>query len=105
MNNGLQKLFLEELADIYNAERQLVKTLPKLAKNAEHEELREAFAYHLRETENHVSRIEQVFESLGEAPKRKKCKGMEGVIEEGKDTLDENKGSEALDAALIAAAQ
>jgi len=105
MNNGLHKLFLDELADIYHAERQMVKTLPKLAQSAEHENLREAFASHLRETENHVSRIEQVFASLGEPARRKKCRGMAGVIDEGKQTLDDNKGSEALDAALIAVAQ
>ena len=105
MNNGLHRLFLEELADIYHAERQLVKALPKLARSAEHEDLREAFESHCRQTENHVSRVEQVFESLGESPRRRRCKGMAGVIDEGKETLDENKGSEALDAALIAAAQ
>ena len=105
MKNGLHELFLEELADVYNAEQQLTKALPKLAKAAQNEDLREAFESHLEETENHVSRLEQVFESLDESPKRKKCKGMEGIIKEGQEVLSEHKQSDELDAALIAAAQ
>ena len=73
MKNGLHELFLDELADMYSAEQQLTKALPKLAKAAQSDELREAFEMHLEETENHVSRLEQVFESLDETPKKKKC--------------------------------
>jgi ferritin-like metal-binding protein YciE len=105
MNNDLHKLFLDELADIYNAEQQLTKALPKLAKTAKSDELREAFEQHLEETENHVSRLDQVFKSLGESTKRKKCKGMEGLIEEGEEVISEQKNSDALDAGLIISAQ
>lgn len=105
MKSGLHELFLNELADIFNAEHQLLKALPKMARGAESEELREAFEMHLKETENHIARIEEVFQLLDENPKRRKCKGMEGVIEESKEVLSEDKGSSALDAALIAAAQ
>ena len=105
MKNRLHTLFLDELADIYNAEQQLTRALPKLAKAARNDQLREAIESHLEETENHVSRLEQVFASLDESPKRKKCKGMEGIIDEGKEVLSEHKKSEELDAALISAAQ
>jgi ferritin-like metal-binding protein YciE len=105
MTNALHKLFLDELADIHYAELQLTKTLPKLAKTAENDELREAFENHLRETETHISRIEEIFEMLDEKPRKKKCEGMEGILDEGKEMLSDNKGSAALDAALIAAAQ
>ena len=105
MKNGLHELFLDELADIYGAEQQLTKALPKLAKAAQSDELREAFEMHLEETQNHVSRLEQVFESLDETPKKKKCKGIEGILGEGKDVMAEHKKSEELDAALISAAQ
>src|SRR3954467_9834001 len=83
MENDLHELFLDELADVYNAEQLLTKALPKLAKTAKNDQLREAFEQHLEETENHISRLDQVFESLGESMKRKKCKGMEGLVEEG----------------------
>jgi ferritin-like metal-binding protein YciE len=105
MTNGLHALFLEELADVYNAEQQLTKALPQLAKAAQSDELREAFESHLEETQTHVSRLEQVFESLDETPKRKKCRGMEGIIEEGKEVISEHKRSAETDAALISAAQ
>jgi ferritin-like metal-binding protein YciE len=105
MSNDLHELFLDELADIYNAEQQLTKALPKLAKTAKNDELREAFEQHLEETENHVSRLDQVFESLGESMKRKKCKGMEGLIEEGEEVISDQKNSDALDAGLIISAQ
>jgi len=101
----LQDLFVNELKDMYNAENQIVKALPRLAKAAESAELRNAFEKHLRETETQVQRLERIFERLGERPTGKRCKGMEGLIEEGKDILEE-KGEEAVrDAALIAAAQ
>jgi ferritin-like metal-binding protein YciE len=99
--NTLRNTFLEELADIYDAEKQLLKALPKMAKAAENEELRAGFEEHLSQTEGHVNRLEQVFEAFGEKPKSKKCKAMKGLIEEGKDLIDEDQG----DAALIAAAQ
>jgi ferritin-like metal-binding protein YciE len=105
MDNELHKLFLDELADMLHAEKQLTKALPKLAEAAESNELREAFEAHLEETETHITRLEQVFESLGETPKAKKCPAMEGIIKEGKEVLDEYEDSAALDAAIIAAAQ
>lgn len=100
----LQALYLNELKDLYNAEQQLVKALPKMAKNAETESLSEAFTNHLEETKNHVTRLEQIFQSMGESPKGKKCVGMEGIVEEGGETIEEYEGS-VLDAALISAAQ
>jgi ferritin-like metal-binding protein YciE len=105
MKNGLHALFLEELADVYNAEQQLTKALPQLAKAAQNDQLREAFESHLQQTENHVSRLEEVFQSLDESPKKKKCRGMEGIIKEGKEVLTEHKKSSETDAALISAAQ
>ena len=105
MNNALHELFLEELADIYNAEQQLTKALPKMAKAAESEQLRQAFEEHLEQTEEQISRLDQVFESLGEKMKRKTCKAMQGLVEEGSEVMQEHKGSPAIDAALIAAAQ
>jgi ferritin-like metal-binding protein YciE len=105
MDNDLHELFLEELADVYNAETQITKALPKMAKAAESDELRQAFEEHLQQTEEQISRLDQVFESLGETMKRKTCKGMQGLIEEGKEVMEEQKGSPAIDAALIAAAQ
>jgi ferritin-like metal-binding protein YciE len=100
----LQTLYLNELKDIYSAEQQLVKALPKLAKNAEFQQLSDAFTNHLEETKNHVTRLEQIFESLGENPKGKKCMGMEGLVEEGSEVIEEYQGA-VLDAALISAAQ
>jgi ferritin-like metal-binding protein YciE len=100
----LQTLYINELKDIYNAEQQLVKALPKMVKSAESQELSEAFENHLEETKNQVSRLEQIFESLGENPKGKKCVGMEGIVKEGAETMDEYDGK-LLDAGLISAAQ
>jgi ferritin-like metal-binding protein YciE len=100
----LQDLYISELKDLYSAEQQLVKALPKIAKAAESEELSEALTNHLEETKNQVSRLEQIFESLGENPKGKKCVGMQGIIDEGSETIGDFEGS-VLDAALIAAAQ
>ena len=103
--NQLQEVFLEELADAYSAESQLVKALPKMAKAALAQELKDAFTAHLGETENHVARLKQIFALFNETPHAKKCKGMEGLIDEGKDVISEHKGSSAIDAALICAAQ
>ena len=105
MDNALHKLFLEELADIYNAEKQLTKALPKLAKAAQSNELREALESHLEETEEHISRLEEVFESLDESVKNKTCKAMQGLIAEGDEIVKEQKDSSALDAGIIAACQ
>ena len=105
MDNDLHELFVEELADVYNAEQQITKALPKMAKAAESEELRQAFEEHLQQTQEQISRLDQVFESLGESMKRKTCKGMQGLLEEGNEVMQEQKGSPAIDAALIAAAQ
>jgi ferritin-like metal-binding protein YciE len=102
---SMQDLLLEELRDLYNAEQQLTKALPKMVDKTSSPTLRQAFQSHLRETESQVTRLEQIFESLGEKPTGKKCKGMEGLIEEGEDMLSE-KGAEAVrDAGIIAAAQ
>lgn len=102
---SLRDLFVNELKDIYNAEKQLLVALPRMAKAAKSPLLRDAITKHLRETEAQVQRLEDIFKSLDERPQGKRCKGMEGLVEEGKDILEE-KGDEAvLDAALIAAAQ
>ena len=103
--SGLQELFLEELADIYNAERQLTKALPKLARAADSDELKDAIKSHLEETENHVSRLEEVFNSLDARVKSKRCEGIESILEEGEELIEDEEGSSALDAALVSAAQ
>jgi ferritin-like metal-binding protein YciE len=101
----LSELFLDELADILSAEQMLLKALPKMAKSANNDELREAFEMHLEETEAQIERIKQVFELFGKPAKAKKCDAMEGLVKEGEKVMQEWKGSAALDAALIAAAQ
>lgn len=103
--DSLNALFLNELKDVLSAEKQLVAALPKMAKAAESPELATAFTSHLRETEGHVQRLEQIFKLIGETPRAKKCKGMEGLIEEGKEILEEEGEGSVLDAALISAAQ
>jgi len=105
MDTDLHRLFLDELADLYSAEQQLTKALPKMAKAAESDELREALEQHLEETEEHLSRLEQVAESLDETLKKKTCKAMKGLIEEADDIVKEQKDSKALDAGIIAACQ
>jgi ferritin-like metal-binding protein YciE len=100
----LQDLFVEELRDLYNAENQLIKALPRMAKAASSDELKGAFEQHLEQTRTHAERIEQICQRLGAKPKGKKCKGMEGLIEEGKEMMKEAE-DEVLDAALISAAQ
>ena len=104
-NEGLRELYVDELKDIYNAENQLVKALPKMAKAANSEELRQGFEKHLEQTEGHVQRLEKIFKSLDESPKGKKCKGMEGLIEEGSEVMQEDFDGALMDAALIGAAQ
>ena len=104
-NEGLKELYVDELKDLYSAESQLVKALPKLAKAAASEELRAGFEEHLEQTKGHVQRLEQIFEMLDESPKGKKCKGMEGLIEEGSEIIEEDFEDALLDSALIGAAQ
>jgi ferritin-like metal-binding protein YciE len=101
---SLHELYVEELKDLYNAENQLLKALPKMARAASAPELRTAFEDHLEETQRQVQRLEQIFKKLNASPKGKKCKAMEGLIEEGKEVMDEAQPP-VLDAALIAAAQ
>ena len=103
--DSLEKLFLEELKDIYNAEKQILRALPRMAKTAESPDLAEAFTKHLRETEGHVQRLERIFKELGHPPRGKKCKGMEGLLEEGKEVMEEDGDPAVIDAALIAGAQ
>jgi ferritin-like metal-binding protein YciE len=105
MNNDLHELFLDQLADVHNAEQQLTKALPKVAKNAQSDELREAIEAHLEETQGHVTRLEEVAKGLNETIKRKTCAAMKGLIEEADELMKEQKDSSALDAAIIAAAQ
>jgi ferritin-like metal-binding protein YciE len=101
---NLQELFVNELRDIYDAEKQLTRALPKMAKAAESEELRAAFEEHLEQTRGHVGRLEEVFKLLGMAARGKPCEGMKGLIEEGEEVIEEMEGT-TLDAALIASAQ
>jgi ferritin-like metal-binding protein YciE len=103
--NRLKRLYVQELKDIYSAENQMVKALPKMAKAATSADLRSGFEEHLKQTEEHVARLEQIFEALGESPKGKKCKGMEGLVAEGAEMIEEDPPSEELDAGLISAAQ
>ena len=103
--DSLQDLFLNELKDVYNAEKQLIRALPRMAKAAQSPELQQALTKHLKETEGHAKRLEQIFAELGHAARGKKCKGMEGLIEEGKEIMEEEGEPEVIDAALISAAQ
>jgi ferritin-like metal-binding protein YciE len=105
MPEGLKELYIEELKDLYNAENQLVKALPKMAKAASSEELSQGFEEHLEQTRGHVQRLEKIFQSLGESPKGKKCKGMEGLVAEGAEVMEEDFEDSVMDAALIGAAQ
>jgi len=101
----LEDLYTDLLKDLYSAEKQLVKALPKMAKNAQSPDLQKAFQEHLRQTEGHVERIERIFSNLDGSPRGKKCVGMEGLIEEGHELLQEDVEPDVLDAGLIAAAQ
>ena len=103
--DNLEKLFIDLLRDTYHAEKQLVRALPRMAKAATDQELERAFTKHLRQTENQVQRIERIFKELGKTPQAKRCVGMEGIVEEGKELLQEDVDEEVLDAGLIAAAQ
>ena len=100
-----EDLFLETLKDIYYAEKQLVRVLPKMAKAADSAELRQAFETHRAETEGQVARLEKVFEIIGKPARGKPCEAMQGIVDESKEVMEEFKGSDALDAGLLAAAQ
>jgi ferritin-like metal-binding protein YciE len=103
--DSLQKLYIEELRDLYNAENQLVKALPKMAKGASSPELKQAFEDHLEQTKDQVERLEEIFKGLDEKPTGKTCKAMKGLIEEASEILDEGGGKSVLDVALIGAVQ
>jgi ferritin-like metal-binding protein YciE len=102
---SLRELYVEELKDLYNAEQQILKALPKMMRAASDRELQRAFAQHEKQTQRQVKRLDRIFRQLGETPRGKKCKGMEGLLEEGKDLMQERPEPEVLDAGLIAAAQ
>lgn len=101
----LEDLFLHELKDLYSAEKQLVSALPKMAKAASSEKLRQGFEEHLEQTKGHVERLEKIFDKLGKSHRGHKCAAMEGLIEEGKQMIEENAAPEVKDAGLIGAAQ
>jgi ferritin-like metal-binding protein YciE len=101
----LHDAFIDELKDVFDAEKQLTKALPKLARAATSTELRSAFEKHLEETRGHVTRLEQVFESIDEPAKSKHCEGIAGIVEEGKSVLDEDFDGTTMDACLVAAGQ
>jgi ferritin-like metal-binding protein YciE len=103
--NSLHDLYVLELKDLYHGEQQIIKALPKMAENASSPDLKNAFEEHLNQTRQHVERLEQIFEKLGESPKGQKCKGLEGIIDEGEDMMDKDAPPAVCDAALISAAQ
>jgi ferritin-like metal-binding protein YciE len=103
--NSLEELYVDELKDLFSAETQLTKALPKMAKAATSEELRQGFEEHLEQTKGHVERLQQIFDELGEKATGKKCMGMEGLVKEGAEVIDEDYGDAMKDAALISAAQ
>jgi ferritin-like metal-binding protein YciE len=102
---SLRELYVEELKDLYSAENQIIKALPRMIKAASSAQLKAGFEEHLQQTKEQVQRLEKIFEKLDEKPKGKKCKGMEGLLDEGKELMDEDAEPEVLDAGLIAAAQ
>jgi ferritin-like metal-binding protein YciE len=104
-NENLKKLYVDELKDLFSAENQLLKALPKMAQAASSDELRSGFKEHLEQTKSHVQRLEQIFESLDESPKGKKCVGMEGLVKEGSVVMEEGFEDAVLDAGLIGAAR
>ena len=103
--NSLKELLVEQIKDLYSAETQLIKALPKMAKAASDADLKAGFEEHLEQTKTHAQRIEQIMEQLDESPKGKKCKAMEGLLEEGKEVLEMDGDPALIDSALIAAAQ
>ena len=105
MGKVLQDAFLDELKDAYDGEKQLTRALPKLAKSASNPQLKAAFESHLQETQDHVAKLGQVFELLGEKPKGKHCDGIAGIVEEGKSIMEEDFEPGTMDACLIAGGQ
>jgi ferritin-like metal-binding protein YciE len=103
--NSLQDLFIDEIKDLYSAEKQLVAALPKMAKGATNQELKSGILEHLEQTKIHVARLEQVFESIGQKAQPKTCKAMQGLIEEGSEVLEEEGNPSVIDTAIIACAQ
>lgn len=103
--DSLHDLYIDELKDLYSAEKQILKALPKMAKKASHDGLKTAFQDHLTATEEHVRRLESIFDELERSPRGKKCKGMEGLLAEGDEILGEDADPDVMDAALIGAAQ
>jgi ferritin-like metal-binding protein YciE len=103
--DSLNDLYVEELKDLYSAENQIIKALPKMIKATTNPELQQAFADHLEQTKGQVARLVQICEQLGVSPKGKKCSGMEGILEEGSDMMEEDSDPAVLDAALASAAQ
>ena len=103
--SNLKDIFLDELADVYHADKQLTKALPKMVKAAQSDELREALEEHLKETEGQIERLDEVFAAVDEKVKTKTCKGMQGIVEEADELVKENKGTPGLDAVIISAAQ
>ena len=101
----IKDLFLDELADMYDAEHRIIKALPKLAKASTCEKLKEALLSHLEETRGHVTKLEKVFQSFGEKPKGKKCEATVGLLKEGDEIAADNKGQPTINAALISAGQ
>jgi len=104
-HSALKELYIDELRDIYHAETQLVKALPKMAKASTSDDLRSGFESHLEQTKGHVQRLEEIFDALDEKPSGKKCAGMQGLVKEGEEIMDEDFEGEVMDAALISAAQ
>jgi len=104
-NESLKKLYVDELKDLFSAENQLLKALPKMAKAASSKDLRASFEKHLEQTKVHVQRLEEIFQSLDQSPKGKKCVGMEGLVKEGSEVMEEDFDDAVLDAGLIGAAR
>jgi len=102
---SVREMLVEQMRDLYDAEKQLVKALPKLAKTASNEQLKQAFEEHLEQTRGHVQRLEQAFEALDEKPRSKSCEAMKGLIEEGKEQMEEDFSDALKDSAIIGAAQ
>jgi ferritin-like metal-binding protein YciE len=103
--DSLQKLYVDELKDLYSAEKQILQALPRMAKKVQNPQLRQAFEEHVEVTRGQVERLDRIFERLERSPRGKKCKGMEGLLEEGKEMMQEDMDPEVLDAALLSAAQ
>ena len=101
----LQKLYLEQLRDLYSAEEQILEALPKMIKQTKHAELKRAFQEHYQQTEQQVQRLHKIFDDLSQQPEGHECKGMKGLLQEGEEAMEEFQDSDVLDAALIAAAQ